>query len=184
MTDFEPELLIVDEVKAVISRSEEQQIELFVYAVISANRIFVGGAGRSGLMMKAFAMRLMHLGLSAHVVGETITPAIEPGDLMVVGTGSGQTRTTLTLVEAASNRGARTAVITAHPNAPVAVAADIILEIRAPITSAATWAPSVQPPGSLFEQSLLILCDGLVMRLMQRLGTTHEEMRARHTKLE
>jgi 6-phospho-3-hexuloisomerase len=184
MTQFEPELLIVQEITDVVSRCDEGQIDDMTDAILGAGRVFVGGAGRSGLMMKALAMRLMHLGISAHVVGETITPGIEHGDLLIVGTGSGQTRTTLSLLEAASARGARTAAITAHPAAPVAMAADIVLELRAPITSRGPWPPSVQPPGSLFEQSLLVICDGLVMRLMQRLGTTHDEMRARHTKLE
>jgi len=36
----------------------------------------------------------------------------------------------------------------------------------------------------LFEQCLLVLGDGLVLRLMARLGATYEEIRARHTKLE
>jgi 6-phospho-3-hexuloisomerase len=184
MTPDRFELVVLAEMQKAIERTDENQIHALLEAILEARRVFVGGAGRSLLMMKAFAMRLMHVGLSSHVVGETITPAIGPGDILVAGTGSGQTRATLALVEAASDRGARTAVITAHPTAPIPSTADIVLEIHTPITGRDLAHTSCQPPGSLFEQCLLLLCEGLIMRLMQRLGTTEEQMRARHTKLE
>jgi len=178
------ELAVIDEVRAAVSRTDTSQIGALVDAILRANRVFVGGAGRSLLMIKAFAMRLMHLGLSAHVVGETITPAISPGDLLILGTGSGQTRTTLALSQAARDRGAVIAAITAHPDSPVALDADLVLEIHSPITGQDPSRTCLQPPGSLFEQCLLMLCEAMVLRLMQRLGTTEEQMRARHTKLE
>lgn len=178
------ELCVVDEIRATLAETDEEQIRALVQAILDANRIFVGGAGRSLLMIRTFAMRLMHLGLTSHVVGETITPGIEPGDLLIVASGSGQTRTTLAMVDAAKTRGARAAVITAHPGSPIAMVADLVLEVHSPITSTHPARASRQPPGSLFEQCLLIHCEGMVMRLMEKLGTTEEEMRARHTKLE
>jgi len=178
------ELLIVREIGDAIARTDAGQVAALVEAILRARRVFVGGAGRSLLMMRAFAMRLMHLGLSSHVVGETTTPAIEPGDLLILGTGSGQTRTTLATMEAAHDRGARTAAITAHPASPIARGADLVVEIHTPITGRNLPRQSSQPPGSLFEQCLLVLTEGLVLRLMQPLGTTEEQMRARHTKLE
>ncbi len=178
------ELMVVDEIRSVVAQTEEEQILTVCRAILEANRVFVGGAGRSGLVMKAFAMRLMHLGLSSHAVGETITPAIEPGDLLIVGTGSGQTRTTLATVEAGATRGARTVVITAFPQSPIAKVADLVLHVHSPLTKPTALIASQQPPGSLFEQCLLVLCEGMVVRLMKELGTTEEEMRARHTKLE
>lgn len=154
-------------------------------AVEEAQSVFVCGAGRSLLMMQAFAMRLVHLGMTAYVVGETITPAIAPGNLLIAGTGSGQTRTTLAMVEAAKSRQALVCAITAHPESPVARASDLVVEIPTPVTVAKSVVRgSVQPPGSLFEQCLLVLCDTMTMMFMQRLGVTEEEMRARHTKLE
>ena len=68
-----------------------KQVNSFIEALLSAKRVFVIGAGRSGLVAKAFAMRLMHLGLDIHVVGETITPALREGDILVVVSGSGET---------------------------------------------------------------------------------------------
>lgn len=182
LNDFE--LLVADEIRAAVAQTDEEQIVALVDAILDADRVFVGGVGRSLLVTRALAMRLMHIGLSSHVVGETITPAIETGDLLIVGTGSGQTRTTLAILQAAAARGARTAAITAHPDAPIPQASDLVLQIHSPITGHRPQRSSKQPPGSLFEQCLLLICDAIVMRLMARLGTTEEQMRARHTKLE
>ncbi len=179
-----PEQVIVKEIAQGIATVRGDEIEKLVQAILDGKKVFVYGAGRSGFMMKAFAMRLGHLGLNAWVVGETTTPAIGPGDILVVGSGSGQTRMTLAMVEAAAARQASTACITAHRDSPVAMACDVVVVIDTPVTKIDVHRPSRQPPGSLFEQCLLVLCDGIVMRLMQRLGTTEEEMRARHTKLE
>ena len=184
MSSHEPETQIVREIHNAIAQTDPEQVQALVEAMLEANRIFVGGAGRSLLIMRTFAMRLMHIGLTSHVVGETITPAIKAGDLLVVASGSGQTRTTLAITEAAKTRGAIAAAITAHSGAPIAKMADIIVEIHSPITHIDRLEPSIQPPGSLFEQTCLIHCEGMVLRLMERLGTTEGEMRSRHTKLE
>lgn len=179
-----PETVIAHEILRGVETIDEQEVERLVRAILDADKVFVYGAGRSGFMMQALAMRLGHLGLSAWVVGETTTPSIGPGDLLIVGSGSGQTRITLAMAEAARQRQATTACITAHPESPVGRACDIVVAIRTPVTKIDIERPSVQPPGSLFEQCLLVLGDGIVMRLMRELGTTEEEMRARHTKLE
>jgi 6-phospho-3-hexuloisomerase len=173
------------EIERVIAAVSAEQVEALMQAITDADGVFVCGAGRSMLMMQAFAMRLVHLGMQAYVVGETITPAIGPGDLLIAGTGSGQTRITLAMMEAAHARRATTAALTAHPLSPIGMAADLVVEIPTPVTVARdAQRASVQPPGSLFEQCLLVLCDTMVMLFMQRLGVTEEEMRARHTKLE
>ncbi|HEY3398763.1 MAG TPA: 6-phospho-3-hexuloisomerase [Armatimonadota bacterium] len=177
-------MMVAEEIRRVMAQVDPAQVAALEQAILDANRVFVCGSGRSLLMMKAFAMRLMHLGLHAYVVGETITPAIIPGDLLLAGSGSGQTRTTLAMVQAARSRGARTAAITAHPESDIALEGDLLVEIPARIRGIANQAVSQQPPGSLFEQCLLVLGDGMIMTLMERLGATYEQIRARHTKLE
>jgi len=181
---YDNALRIADELRRTLTHTNVEQGERLVEAILTARGVFCSGQGRSGLMVKAFGMRLVHLGLRAHVVGETTTPAIGSGDLLVAASGSGQTRTTLAIVEAAKERGATTALMTAHPDSPIGRASDLVLELHGPITWDALHGKSIQPPGSLFEQALLICCDALIMTLMERLGTTEEEMRARHTKLE
>lgn len=177
--------IVPQEITEVMSRVAADEVNAVAEAIMEADAVYVCGAGRSLLMMKAFAMRLVHLGLNAYVVGETITPAIERGHLLIAGTGSGQTRTTLAMAEAAKGRRARVVAMTAHAESPVGRCADLVLNIPAPVPGPATLPRlSKQPPGSLFEQSLLILCDSIVMILMERLGVTEEMMIARHTKLE
>jgi len=177
-------LTVAAEVQQAVGLVADEEAMRVVQAIEGARGVFCTGQGRSGLMIKAFAMRLVHLGLNAWAVGEVTTPAIGPRDLLIAASGSGETRTTLAIMEAAQERGAQTCAITAHPQSPIARAADLVLEIRTPITGPAGPRASAQPPGSLFEQSLLAVCDAMVMVLMHRLGTTEEEMRARHTKLE
>ncbi|NPV49026.1 MAG: 6-phospho-3-hexuloisomerase [Armatimonadetes bacterium] len=177
--------VVPQEIAQVMARVSSEEVERLTQAIQEAEAVYVCGAGRSLLMMKAFAMRLVHLGLNAYVVGETITPAIERGHLLIAGTGSGQTRTTLAMVEAARERQARVAAITAHADSPVARQADLVVQIPAPVPGSASGPRlSQQPPGSLFEQCLLLLCDSIVMLLMDRLGVTEESMLSRHTKLE
>jgi 6-phospho-3-hexuloisomerase len=184
MTTRENALHITDEVRAALAASDPAELDRLVEAILVARGIFCTGQGRSGFMIRAFAMRLVHVGLKAYAVGETTTPAIAPGDLLVAASGSGQTRTTLAIVQAAQERGAETAVITAHPESPIGRASDMVVGLRTPITTQEAHGHSIQPPGSLYEQALLITCDAIVMTLMARLGTTEDEMRARHTKLE
>ena len=176
--------VIPGQIAALMSRIRQSEVEKLIQAILKADTIFVAGAGRSMLMIQAFAMRLVHLGMNAFVVGETSTPAIKNSDLLIAASGSGVTRTTLAILEAAKARGALTATITANPAGPIPQVSDIVIEIPWPLTKISDADQSPQPPGSLFEQAVLVLGDDMVMRLMRETGTTSEQMRARHTKLE
>lgn len=83
---------IIEELQHSISQLDHQEAERMAELLLQSNKVFVAGAGRSGLMGRAFAMRLMHVGKEVYVVGETVTPGIEPGDVLVLGSGSGETR--------------------------------------------------------------------------------------------
>jgi 6-phospho-3-hexuloisomerase len=176
--------VIPGQIASLMARIDVDEVKALVKAILDADTVFVAGAGRSLLMLKAFAMRLVHLGLKAYVVGETSTPAIGPGDLLIAGSGSGVTKTTLAIVEAGHDRGATTCTITANPEGAISQVSDMVVEIPWPLTKISAPELSPQPPGSLFEQCMLVLGDDMVMRLMSELGTTPEQMRARHTKLE
>ncbi len=155
--------------------------------IVQARRIFVAGRGRSGLQMQAFAMRLMHLDLDAHVVGAVTTPAIGAGDLLIIGSGSGRTTSLIGQARRASELNARVALITIADKSPVSQYADHILRIQASspkLADAEGGGASIQPMGSLYEQSLGILCDVIIGLLMDELGTDHGLMFARHANLE
>ena len=153
----------------------------------SASRIFVAGAGRSGLCMRALGMRLMQMGKTVYVVGETTTPSIAAADLLIVGSGSGRTASLLSMVGQAQRKEARILLFTTDTAAPLATMADYCIVVQAPSYRAYEGGhvlPSVQPLGTLFEQSMFILCDSLILGLMQRTGVSAIEMFERHANLE
>jgi 6-phospho-3-hexuloisomerase len=153
----------------------------------SSSRIFVAGAGRSGLCMRAFGMRLMHLGKTVHVVGETTTPGIAATDLLVLGSGSGRTTSLCAMAEQARRLGAQVLLFTTDADSPLARVSHLQVVIPAPSFREMDEmhdSRSVQPLGTLFEQSMLILCDSLILGLMQRTGISAEQMFAHHANLE
>jgi 6-phospho-3-hexuloisomerase len=153
----------------------------------TAPRIFVAGAGRSGLCMRALGVRLMHLGKAVYVVGETTTPSIAADNLLILGSGSGRTAGLLALAGQARRRDARILLFTTDATSPLAELADYQVIIPAPSLTAPERVRgliSVQPLGTLFEQSLLLLCDSIIMDLMQRGGINTAQMLARHANLE
>jgi 6-phospho-3-hexuloisomerase len=153
--------------------------------VESAARIFVAGAGRSGLCMRSLGMRLTHIGKTVYVVGETTTPAIAAADLLIIGSGSGRTASLLAIVAQARRQGAIILLFTTDAASPLAEQADYRVIIPAPaFTSAGQGRTSIQPLGTLFEQSLFILCDDLILGLMQRTGVSAAQMLDRHANLE
>lgn len=160
-------------------------IESLTQAVLlmeTSPRIFVAGAGRSGLVMRAFGMRLMHLGKTVYVVGETTTPSISAADLLIFGSGSGRTAGLLGVAEMARRQGAQILLFTTDATSPLAELADHRIVI--PVPSLREAEGSLQPMGSLFEQSLLILCDSLILKLMRRTGVDAAQMLERHANLE
>ena len=144
------------------------------------------GVGREGLMMRALAMRLYHLGLDAHVVGDMAAPPVGRGDLLLVSAGPGEFSTVMGLVGVAAQAGARTACITAQPKGRVPRACDTVLVIPAQ-TMADDTGPSpasVLPMGSLFEGAQFLTFEVLILMLRERLKVTPSAMRKRHTNLE
>jgi 6-phospho-3-hexuloisomerase len=153
----------------------------------SSSRIFVAGAGRSGLCMRAFGMRLMHLGKTVHVVGETTTPGIAATDLLVIGSGSGRTASLCAMAEQARRLGARVLLFTTDAESPLARLSDLQVVIPAPsfrVIDETHDSISVQPLGTLFEQSMLIVCDSLILGLMRRTRVSAVQMFAQHANLE
>ena len=151
----------------------------------AARRIACYGVGREGLMMKALCMRLMHLGLDAHVVGDMTTPPVGEGDLLLVSAGPGWFSTVDALAGVARGAGARTLVVTAQPGGRVPRAADAVLHLPAQtMADDRGGEPSLLPMGSLYEAAQLVLFDLVSILLREQMGQPPDEMRGRHTNLE
>ena len=174
------------EISKALEAIDPAEVENFIKAILKAKRIFLAGKGRTGLQMQAFAMRLMHLGLDAHVIGETLTPGVQPGDLLIIGSGSGKTGSLVAIAQAAKEHGPVLAAITANRESVIAKAAEAHIFIPAPSHKKQDedGIKSMLPLGGLFEAALGVALNVFVLRLMNDLGVTEVEMAARHANLE
>jgi 6-phospho-3-hexuloisomerase len=174
----------LDEIRGALQAGAAEEVDRLCDELLKAHRIATYGVGREGLMMRALCMRLMHLGLDAHVVGDMTAPPLGPGDLLVVSAGPGSFSTVRALQGVAHTAGARTAAITAQPNGEVPRAADAVIHIRAQTMADDRGGTSVLPMGSLYEAAMLIFFDIVSIVLRERTGQSMEQMRERHTNLE
>ena len=69
------------ELSATLEKIDEAQVQVLVDAVMSAQRIYFAGAGRSLLALRCVAMRFMHVNFEVYIVGDTTTPAFTDKDL-------------------------------------------------------------------------------------------------------
>ncbi|WP_211090413.1 6-phospho-3-hexuloisomerase [Nesterenkonia sedimenti] len=169
---------------ATICQDQQEALEQMAEMIGGAERIFVLGAGRSGLALQMTAMRLMHLGKEAYVVGETTTPAIRGGDVLLTASGSGTTGSVVRAAEQARGAGATVVCFTARQHSPLGELAAAAVLIPAAEKLDRSGAASAQYAGSLFEQAVVIAGDALFHALWQRSGRSADELWPRHANIE
>lgn len=185
---------ITEHINEVADKLKLEEVRGLVDAMIGANKIFIYGAGRSGLVGKAFAMRLMHLDFNVYVVGETITPAFEEGDLLIAISGSGETKTIVDAAEIAKQQGGKVVAITSYRDSTLGKLADVVVEIPGrtktdvPTDYIArqmlTQYKWTAPMGTLFEDSTMVFLDGVIALLMATFQKTEKDMKRKHATLE
>ena len=172
---------ILTEIEDVIHKVKTEELVRFASQITKDKRIFVDGEGRSGLMAKGFAMRLMHLGYTVYVVGETITPAVGTNDVFIVVSGSGESSNVLADTNKAVNKGNSVLVVTSKLNSSIANLADIVLIVPGTIKSdSVDNGGSIQLLSSLFDQSLHIVLDAICLMLSKRDQVSNEEATTNH----
>ncbi|HYN53417.1 MAG TPA: 6-phospho-3-hexuloisomerase [Methylotenera sp.] len=173
--------LILDRLTTILSETDNSNVAKLIKLVDEAGRIFIGGAGRSLLVSRFFAMRLVHAGYKVNMIGEIVTPAIKAGDLLVLVSGSGGTETLLPFVKKAKSVGAKLVVVSMKKSSPMADAADLTIQIgndsSFPLTKG-------MPMGSQFELSTLLFLEAVIGDIIEAKGLTEEGMRAIHANLE
>lgn len=174
---------VLQEISRTVDGIDQNGVERFAQMMCAAPRIFFAGGGRSGLMIRALAMRAMHLGKPAYVLGEVTTPSVAAGDLLVIASGSGETESFVIHAKKAKKLGAKLATVTINPQASIGSLADCTVQIDAPAKADGGQA-SIQPMGSLFEQAMLLFFDRTVLRMMEILDKTPGEMYKNHANLE
>ncbi|PLR82943.1 6-phospho-3-hexuloisomerase [Bacillus canaveralius] len=176
---------VIEELNRSIDLIADEQAEQLVNGILEAKKIFVAGAGRSGLMAKSFAMRMMHMGLDAYVIGETVTPNFETEDILIIGSGSGETKSLVSMAEKAKKIGGTVVAVTISPESTIGQLADIVIKLPgSPKDKSENDYKTIQPMGSLFEQTLLIFFDAVILRFMEKKGLDSGTMFGRHANLE
>ena len=179
---------------------DPHQMEVFFQEMLSAKRVYVAGAGRSGFIAKAFGLRLMHLGYDTYVVGETITPAFLPSDTLVMFSGSGETHSMASICGTAKEIGGKVCLITSSPGSKMGRMADCIVnlgditgyytkdknsfEIRQLTGNYRSLTTSFAPLGTWFETLALVFSDAVISALMEAKNSEIRDMKNRLTNVE
>ena len=177
----------------VIDQIDEEQVDKMIDSILNAESIFIVGSGRSELMGKAFAMRLMHLGFDVHVVGDVTTPAIKETDCLIAISGSGETKAVTMAAGTAKETGATVVGITANTSSTLGKRIDIAVNIESKTKE--PWKhytsnvlkgnyDDLTPMGTLFEDSTHLFLDGLIAEFMARLGKKEIDLKMRHATIE
>lgn len=173
--------LILDKLTSILSETDNAKSTELLKLVAGAGRTFIGGAGRSLLVSRFFAMRLVHAGYNVSMIGEVVTPAIKAGDLLLLVSGSGGTETLLPFVKKAKSVGAKLVVVSMKKSSAMADVADLVIQIgndnSFPLTKG-------MPMGSQFELSTLVFLEAAIADLIEAKGLTEEGMRTMHANLE
>ena len=179
---------------------DQNQIAAFFQNMLAAQTVYVAGAGRSGLIAKAFGLRLIHLGYDAYVVGETITPAFHAGDTLVVFSGSGETHSISSICGTAKELGGTVCLITSSPDSKMSRVADCVVnlgdftgyyrkdtnsfEIRQLKGDYRSASSAFAPLGTFFETMALVFSDAVISSLMEARKAEIPDMKSRLTNVE
>lgn len=168
---------VLSKISKMLEAEEWAGVDQAVQVLTRAKKIFVYGVGRSGLVARAFAIRLVQLGLQVFFIGETITPIVEPGDAVLIVSNTGATMSAVQTANIARRVGASVISVTGNRTSKLSHASSVILCLR---DERDPEAAKLAPLATLFEGAALILLDGLVVKVMESLGETEATMRARH----
>ncbi|MDH3974542.1 MAG: SIS domain-containing protein [Deltaproteobacteria bacterium] len=149
----------------------------------SHERIFVVGAGRSGLVGKFFGMRLMHIGKSVHIVGETLTPRINEGSILIAISGSGETSSVISVCKKAKESNAKIVLFTSSEKSALSAMSDLVIKVEGPAEKPQNDV-NVMPMGTFFEITTLILLESSIGKSIFNFEITENELKLRHTNLE
>lgn len=172
---------IINEITQVMDNVEYNQIEKAMEYIQKDCSVFISGEGRSGFMAKGFAMRLMHLGYSVYVIGETITPALKRGDVLILVSGSGESSSVVSNGNKGLERGCKLIAVTSKEQSSIGNIAHHILLVPGTIKGELTKErSSIQLLSSLFDQSLHIVLDAICYLLSVRDQVTNEKATSKH----
>ncbi|MDY6960042.1 MAG: 6-phospho-3-hexuloisomerase [Halobacteriota archaeon] len=189
---------IVNHIGRTADQLDQSSIEDIIKRLRETDKIFVMGAGRSGLVARAFAMRLMHLGFTVFVVGDSTTPAVGKGDMVMIISGSGETFSMCSLAKIAKDLGAVLVAVTSNPDSTLGELADVVVVVKGRTKSDSEQdedylerqirgdyrSLALAPLGTMFEITSLVVLDAIVAGLMTVMGKSEADLKSRHATLE
>ena len=163
---------VEEEIRDVLAHVDATQVDRLAALLDprSLARRFFTGQGRSGLIARMAAMRVMHLGGSSHVVGDVTTPAFEPEDVLFVISASGRTPGSLLYAQRAHDMGGQVCCVTAGDSSALAQLSDLCLVVPA--------GKSAQFGSVLFTQAALVVLDGIFLSLSVDKGQLMADLHA------
>ncbi|MFX1518054.1 MAG: 6-phospho-3-hexuloisomerase [Promethearchaeota archaeon] len=161
---------------------DEEVIDICIEIILNARKIFIYGAGRSGMVGKMCTQRLMHLSLPSYFLSETLTPRFTPNDCLIVISGSGETLTPVSISKGAKEIGGKIIALTANPHSTIGQIADHVILVKGQTKDAKQEA--LAPFTSLFDITALVVLDSMTRSIMNRIGKTEDDIHQTHASLE
>lgn len=177
--------LILKEIDGALTHIDETTMDRFATMIVEAEKVFVVGVGRVMLSLQAFVKRLNHIGIKAWSVGDINEPAITDKDLLVVGSGSGESIFPLGIARCAKQFNAKLIHIGSNPQSSLSPLTDLM--VRIPVKTKLNLPEEIdsqQIMSSLFEQSLYILCDAVALKIVEQQGLDLKSLWRFHANLE
>lgn len=174
------------ELSQTLAKVNEEDVQKLIAAVMDAKKVYFAGAGRSLLALRCVAMRFMHVNFETYIVGDTTTPAFEKEDLIIIGSGSGETAGLVNIANKAKKIGGKIGLLTIREQSTLASLADILICIPAytdKVDGLAIQKP-ILPGGTMFEQAMMVLGDTMIITLGKLQGVSTESYFVRHANLE
>lgn len=177
--------LVINECKLALNKIDEKQIDKLIDYLFEADKVFFIGVGRVKLELEAFAKRLFHLGINVHIVGDINEPAMTEKDILIVGSGSGESLIPVAIAKKAKSLGGKIVHIGSNPESSLKDITDVM--VRIPVQTKLYLDDEIsskQPMSSLFEQSLLLLGDIISKMIVERKQIELKSLWQYHANLE
>ena len=158
-------------------------INKFDDLIHSRDKIFIVGSGRSGLVGKFFGMRLMHIGKNVYIVGETLTPRITEGSILIAISGSGETSSVVAVCKKAIESNAKIILFTSDETSTLSAMSDLVIKVEGKMEKKHNGV-NVIPMGTVFEITTLLLLESSIGKSIFNFDISENELKLRHTNLE
>lgn len=174
---------VMEELNLLLEKVSDAETNDYMTALLKANHVFFVGVGRVKMALEAAVKRFTHLGIYCHMVGDLNEPPITNNDLLVVGSGSGESLVPKGIAQKAKVLDAQVWHLTSNPESTIARLADGIVTFQSPSKSSQEFT-SIQPMTTVFEQGLMLYHDILSLELAKTKGLSFEDLKAQHANLE